>query len=45
MKKFSALVVSLAVIAAGCSSSDDNSGGSSAAPVMTITGKVSDPAV
>lgn len=45
MKKFSALVVSLAVIAAGCSSGDDNSGGSSAAPVMTITGKVSDPAV
>ena len=45
MKKFSALVVSLAVIAAGCSSSGGNSGGSSAAPVMTITGKVSDPAV
>ena len=45
MKKISALVVSLAVIAAGCSSGDDNSGGSSAAPVMTITGKVSDPAV
>ena len=45
MKKFSALLVSLAVIAAGCSSGDDNSGGSSAAPVMTITGKVSDPAV
>ena len=45
MKKFSALVVSLAVIAAGCSGGDDNSGGSSAAPVMTITGKVSDPAV
>ena len=44
MKKFSALVVSLAVIAAGCSSGG-NSGGSSAAPVMTITGKVSDPAV
>ena len=45
MRKISALVVSLAVIAAGCSSGDDNSGGSSAAPVMTITGKVSDPAV
>lgn len=45
MKKISALVVSLAVIAAGCSSGDDNSGGSSAAPVMTIKGKVSDPAV
>lgn len=44
MKKFSALVISLAVIAAGCSSGG-NSGGSSAAPVMTITGKVSDPAV
>lgn len=44
MKKFSALIVSLAVIAAGCSSGG-NSGGSSAAPVMTITGKVSDPAV
>ena len=44
MKKFSALVVSLAVIVAGCSSGG-NSGGSSAAPVMTITGKVSDPAV
>lgn len=44
MKKFSALVVSLAVIAVGCSSGG-NSGGSSAAPVMTITGKVSDPAV
>lgn len=45
MRKISALVISMAVIAAGCSSSDDNSGGSSAAPVMTITGKVSDPAV
>lgn len=45
MKKFSALVVSLAVIAAGCSSSGGNSGGSSVAPVMTITGKVRDPAV
>ena len=45
MRKISALVISMAVIAAGCSSGDDNSGGSSAAPVMTITGKVSDPAV
>lgn len=44
MKKISAMVILLAAVAAGCSSSS-GSGGSSAVPLMTITGKVSDPAV
>lgn len=44
MKKISAMVILLAAVAAGCSSGS-SSGGSSAVPLMTITGKVSDPAV
>ena len=38
------MVILLAAVAAGCSSGS-SSGGSSAVPLMTITGKVSDPAV